>query len=193
MIVKGDYEALSMAIYGVTVVPPSKDEDKDSVPVSAHYEPKQLHIAEPSSLSKAIDPANSSRPTQLAEQLLSMASEGVDLPFAARLIYCLKPPDEHWDDPDFPHLYADLENTDDDFDLESVVSSVKSRPVQDTAPKEAYTTLANRVNDFIGPAVRLAHAELRMKLTRRRIPIKHTTLRSCLVYARRSTQTWRVH
>lgn len=160
MIVKGAYDAVSLAIYGETVAPPPKEENQDPAAASAHYEPKPVHVAEPFTLSKTIDPANSSKPTRLAEQLLSIASEGVDLSFAARLIFCLKPPDEHWDDPDFPHLYADLENTDDDFDLESVVSSVKSRPVQDTVSTEAYTVLANRVNDFIGPAVRALCAEI---------------------------------
>jgi hypothetical protein len=155
MIVKGSYDAVSLAIYGEIVV---KEEEKEREEL--RYVPKVLHVAEPIPLSKALDLANSSKPTRLADQLLSIASEGVDLSLAARLIFCFKPPDEYWDDSDFPHLYADLENTDDDFDLESVVNSVKKRPVQDTVAAEAYTILANRLNDFIGPKVHCSYEAL---------------------------------
>ncbi|KAF6762011.1 hypothetical protein DFP72DRAFT_877750 [Ephemerocybe angulata] len=72
------------------------------------------------------------------EKLLSIISDSVPLPLV------------DWEDQEFPHLYADLENAEEDFDLKGIVSSV-ARPVEDGVPAEAYVTLANRVSDFIGP------------------------------------------
>ena len=143
MIVKGSYETLSLAIYGEVV--------SDASPVHS-YQPSALPIVEPRPLSRAIDPANSTDPKELAEKLLSIISDPVPLPLVVRLMFCLKPSDEDWEDPEFPHLYSDLENSDEDFDLEGVVASVR-RPIRESTSTEAFTTLANRVADFIGPKV----------------------------------------
>ncbi|KAF5333157.1 hypothetical protein D9611_002711 [Ephemerocybe angulata] len=142
MIVKGKYDFVSLAIYGEEVV-------SKPTPVRS-YEQTALPVVDPIPLSKAIDPANSSQPKELAEKLLSIISDSVPLPLVVRLMFCLKASDEDWEDQEFPHLYADLENAEEDFDLKGIVSSV-ARPVEDGVPAEAYVTLANRVSDFIGP------------------------------------------
>ncbi|KAJ2917473.1 hypothetical protein MD484_g2906, partial [Candolleomyces efflorescens] len=143
MIVKGHYDVVSLAVYGQVVTEPA--------PVES-YEEKPLPVVQPLPLSKAIDPANSSEPKLLAEKLLSIISDPVPLPLVIRLMFCLKPADDDWEDPEFPHLYSDLEDNEADFDLEGVVSSIR-RPIQDDIPNdsEAFAKLATRVLDFIGP------------------------------------------
>lgn len=145
MIVKGHYDVVSLAVYGQVASEPA--------PVES-YEEKPLPVVEPLPISKAIDPANSSEPKLLAEKLLSIISDSVSLPLVIRLMFCLKPADDDWEDPDFPHLYSDLEDNEADFDLEGIVSSMR-RPIQDDIPtdSEAFAKLATRVLDFIGPKV----------------------------------------
>ncbi|EAU84430.1 hypothetical protein CC1G_01426 [Coprinopsis cinerea okayama7 len=141
MIIKGNFEVLSMAIYGHVVA--------EKPPVLS-YEPKTLPIVEPFPLSRNLDPANSTEPRALAEKLLALIPNPPRLPLVVRLMFCLKPSDEDWDDPEFPDLYADLEDRDSDFDLEGVVNSV-SRPIPDDLPQDTFLTLVDRVNDFLGP------------------------------------------
>ncbi|RXW25465.1 hypothetical protein EST38_g405 [Candolleomyces aberdarensis] len=143
MIVKGHYDVVSLAVYGQVASEPA--------PVDS-YEQKPLPVVQPLPLSKSIDPANSPEPKQLAEKLLSIISDPVSLPLVVRLMFCLKPADDDWEDPDFPHLYSDLEDNEADFDLEGVVSSMR-RPIEDDIPadSDAFSKLADRVLDFIGP------------------------------------------
>ncbi|TFK43826.1 hypothetical protein BDQ12DRAFT_695848 [Crucibulum laeve] len=141
MIVKGKFEKLSMAIYGQIV--------SESSPVNT-YQSKPLPVFDPYPLSKAVDPSNSSDPTMLAQQLLALIPDPPPLSLVIRLMLCLKPSDEDWDDENFPYLYADLETEDEDLDLEATIQSA-SRPVRDDVSEEALTKFATRIADFIGP------------------------------------------
>ena len=143
MIVKGRFEALSMAIYGEIV--------SESPPVQI-YEPKPFSSLEPVPLSRKIDPSSSSHPIQLAEQLLSLIPDSPPLPLVVRLMFCLKPSDDDWDHPDFPYLYADLEGDDESFDLEGIVQAI-SRPIRDDTSEEVLLAFVNRIVELIGPKV----------------------------------------
>ncbi|TFK25945.1 hypothetical protein FA15DRAFT_319512 [Coprinopsis marcescibilis] len=141
MIVKGNFKVLTMAIYGEIVA--------EQPPVLS-YEPKPLPVVGPYPLSRVLDPANAADSEALAEKLLTLMPDSPRLSLVVRLMFCLKPSDEDWDEPAFPHLYADLENSDGDFDLEGIVNSA-SRPIRDDLPQDAFMTLVDRVNDFLGP------------------------------------------
>lgn len=143
MIVKGRFEALSMAIYGEIV--------SESPPVQI-YEPKPFGSLEPVPLSRNIDPSSSSHPIQLAEQLLSLIPDSPPLSLVVRLMFCLKPSDDDWDHPDFPYLYADMGGDDESFDLEGIVQAI-SRPIRDDTSDEVLSAFVNRILDLIGPKV----------------------------------------
>ncbi|KAH6914765.1 hypothetical protein BKA70DRAFT_1093863 [Coprinopsis sp. MPI-PUGE-AT-0042] len=143
MIIKGNFEVLSLAIYGRVVSPEQE--------AASTYEPQTLPTPlEPYPLSTALDVASASEPKELAEKLLTLMNVNPPLPLIIRLMFCLKPSEDDWDDPDFPYLYADLDDKDSDFDLEGVVSSL-SRPVRDDLSKDEFMTLVERINDFLGP------------------------------------------
>ena len=143
MIVKGRFEALSMAIYGEIV------SESPAVPI---YEPKPFGSLDPVPLSRNIDPSSSSHPIQLAEQLLSLIPDSPPLPLVVRLMFCLKPSDDDWDHPDFPYLYADMGEDDESFDLEGIVQAI-SRPIRDDTSEEVLSAFVNRIVDLIGPKV----------------------------------------
>ncbi|KAH7923670.1 hypothetical protein BV22DRAFT_1015011 [Leucogyrophana mollusca] len=142
MIVRGDFECVSMAIYGEIVaeapLPPKS------------YTPEPLPAVEPRSIAPALDPANSSDPTFLAKQLLALISDAPSLVLVTRLMFCLKPPNDDWDLPEFPHLYSDLDEEELDIDLDSAFRCL-SRPVADDMPCEPLQRFAEKVADAIGP------------------------------------------
>jgi hypothetical protein len=144
MIVKGQFGALSMAIYGDIVA--------DSPPVQK-YEATALPSIEPIPLSRAVDPSNSSDPSFLAKQLLSLIPDSPPLPLVVRLMFCMKPSNEDWELPGFPYLHADLDGeVEEDFDLQTAIRWMH-RPVRDDPPYEALSRFAVRVASCIGPAV----------------------------------------
>ncbi|KAG6331216.1 hypothetical protein ID866_7871 [Astraeus odoratus] len=65
-----------------------------------------------------------------------------------RLMFCLKPPNEDWDLPEFPHLYSDLHEEDMDIDLDSAYRCL-SRPVADDIPPESLQRFAEKIADAI--------------------------------------------
>lgn len=144
MIVKGDFENLSLAVYGENL-------SEESATTAAHTSSSRLSLPPPS-LSKALDPANSSDPTALACQLLSLVPDPPSLSLVVRLILSLKPQPDDWDLPEFPHLYAELEGDFDLLDLDSVVDKL-ARPVPESMMEEYFTRLAEAIVDLIGPKV----------------------------------------
>jgi hypothetical protein len=144
MIVKGNFEALSMAIYG--------DIASDAPPVQ-NYEPKASPSVESIPLSRAVDPSNSSDPTLLAKQLLSLMPDSPPLPLVVRLMFCMKPSNEDWELSKFPYLHANLDGEiEEDFDLQTAVRWT-CRPVQDDISCESLSRFAVRVASCIGPKV----------------------------------------
>ncbi|KAF8827157.1 hypothetical protein HHX47_DHR5000612 [Lentinula edodes] len=171
MIVKGQFEALSLAIYGEvvseTIIPPlSVEEIISSVP-------KPISSAETRTrtLSSAIDPANSSDPMFLARNLLSLLDDPPPLSLLSKLMFCLKPDNDDWDDSNFPFLFVDFDRDifqtaskmeDDDaetvnsgedqmnFDLEAKLDAM-SKAVSDAVAEDTLTKFAQVVADNIGP------------------------------------------
>src|SRR5882762_2549954 len=145
MIVKGKFTKVSLAVYG-DLVP-----DARQPPTS--YTPRLLPNMDPTPLSPAIDPSNARDPTALASQLLSLIPDAPPLSLVIRLMFCLKPTNDDWDLPEFPYLYADLDEDTMDFDLEKALK-LTTRPIADDAPYEMLQSFADRVADAIGPKVR---------------------------------------
>ncbi|SRR6266576_4514506 len=143
MIIKGDFQKLSLAVYGNVI------SDITPAPV---YNSKPLQLPEPVPLTKAVDPANSSDPLTLARTLLLLMPESPSLSLVIRLMFCLKPSNDDWDHPDFPYLHAYIDRDDTAFDLESVVQNL-SRPLPEDTTIEALEAFATRLADLIGPKV----------------------------------------
>ncbi|KAF5321891.1 hypothetical protein D9619_000594 [Psilocybe cf. subviscida] len=139
IIFRGDFESLSVAIYGETVA---------DTPEVDEYKPSQLPADEPIPLSPSIDLGNSFTPTSLAEQLLTLLPVTPSLPLVSRLVFSLKPEQEDWDDPDFPYLYADLDDHS-VLDLEGLVQSI-TRPIKDDVSSESLVAFATRMHDDLG-------------------------------------------
>ncbi|KAF9464803.1 hypothetical protein BDZ94DRAFT_1255296 [Collybia nuda] len=143
MIVKGKFEALSMALYGEVL--------SGTAPPPLKYEPRSLPSTEPVALSRAVDPSNSSDPTALARELLTLLPDSPPLPLVVRLMFCLKPSDEDWDLPEFPYLHADLDvEMEEELDLENAIFFT-SKPVRDDTPEESLSRFAIKVANCIGP------------------------------------------
>lgn len=142
MIVRGDFETVSMAIYGEPV--------SEVYPAITSYEARPLPVLEPTPVSPALDLARSSDPTHLARQLLALIPDAPPLNLVIRLMFCLKPPNDDWDLPEFPHLYSDLHEEDVDIDLDSAYRCL-SRPVADDVSLEALLRFAEKVADAISP------------------------------------------
>ncbi|KAI5993615.1 hypothetical protein EDD15DRAFT_2388047 [Pisolithus albus] len=108
---RGDFETVSMAIYGEPV--------SEVLPVITAYEAQPLPVIEPTPLNLVI-----------------------------RLMFCLKPPEDDWDLPEFPHLYSDLHEEDMDIDLDSAYRCL-SRPRFAEKVAEAISPTDNTRSYFI--------------------------------------------
>lgn len=146
MIVKGKFEQLSMAIYGEIVL--------QETPVVQTYVARPLPstLDTPLPLPEAVVPFKSEDPTRLAKDLLALIPDSPPLSLVIRLMFCLKPSDEDWEDAKFPHLYADLDTEDEIFDLESVVHTI-SRPIPEHLSRDTLLKFTMRLADFVGPKV----------------------------------------
>lgn len=144
MIFKGALESVSIAIYGDTVT--------EVPPPHTTYEPGQTQVPDPMPLTRSLDPSNSAEPTWLAKELLALIPESPPLALVIRLMLCLKPLSDDWDLPEFPHIYADLEANEGDFDLEQAFWIMR-KPVPDDISVEALESFANRVASAVGPKV----------------------------------------
>ena len=134
-----------MAIYGEVV--------SDSHASPSNLQPRPLPTVTAAPLSAALDPANARDPTQLARQLLKLIPDAPELELVIRLVFCLKPSNEDWDLPEFPHLYPDLDNLPADFDLETALS-LTTRPVPDDISSKAASQFTDKVAQCVSPKVR---------------------------------------
>lgn len=144
MIVRGDFECVSMAIYGEVIT--------DATASATSYTPGVLQLPEPTPISPALDLANLFDPTCLARQLLALIPGAPSLNLVIRLMFCLKPPNDDWDLPDFPDLYSDLNEEDIDIDLDSAFRCL-SRPIAEDISVESLQRFAEKIVDAIGPMV----------------------------------------
>lgn len=77
-------------------------------------------------------------------------------------MFCLKPSNEDWDLPEFPYLYADL-NEDFNSDLEQALR-LTSRPVSDDTSQATFAQFAESVARAVGTKVRSASIDPRSVL-----------------------------
>ncbi|XP_006456758.1 hypothetical protein AGABI2DRAFT_122649 [Agaricus bisporus var. bisporus H97] len=142
MIVKGAFTHLSIAIYGELVA---------ELPPLLTYQPAiALPTPLPRTLSADLDLSQSSDPTALASAFLSLMPKAPSLASAIRRMFCLKFANDDWDNPLFPHLYANLDDDSDDYDLESIVSSL-DKPLPDDPSQDSLDRFVERLTEFIGP------------------------------------------
>ncbi|KAG1726817.1 uncharacterized protein EDB91DRAFT_1165714 [Suillus paluster] len=142
MIVRGDFETVSMAIYGDVV--------SDTSPKPTIYSPLSLPTHSSVPLVPALDAAKSNDPTALARNLLALIPNAPSLALVIRLMFCLKQPNDDWELPEFPHLYSDLNEEDMDIDLDTAYRSL-SRSVPDDISSEQLQRFAKKVSEAVGP------------------------------------------
>lgn len=142
MIVRGDFETVSMAIYGDVV--------SETPPKSITYSPLSLPTHSSIPLVPALDAAKSNDPTALARNLLALIPDAPSLFLVIRLMFCLKQPNDDWELPEFPHLYSDLNKEEMDIDLDTAFRCL-SRPVVDDISSEQLHRFARKVSEAVGP------------------------------------------
>ncbi|KAG2343653.1 hypothetical protein BDR05DRAFT_1059541 [Suillus weaverae] len=142
MIVRGDFETVSMAIYGDVV--------SDTSLKSTTYSPIPLPTHSSVPLVPALDAAKSNDPTALARNLLALIPNAPSLSLVIRLMFCLKQPNDDWELPEFPHLYSDLSEEEMDIDLDTAFRCL-SRPVVDDISSEQLHHFAKKVSEAVGP------------------------------------------
>jgi hypothetical protein len=143
VIIQGQYEYLSMAVFGDVIADVQKVRG---------CEPRPIPALNSVSIPKSVDPSNSTEPTMIAQQLISLLPDSPPLSLIVRLIFCLKPPNEDWEHPDFPYLYSDLDSEDEMYSIATLVQSI-SRPVKDDVSVDTLSTFAERIIDFLEPKV----------------------------------------
>ncbi|KAJ7639333.1 hypothetical protein FB45DRAFT_424905 [Roridomyces roridus] len=144
MIVKGEFQSVSMAIYGEVI-------SESTSEASVAYESTPLPHVEPIPLSSTIDPCNMLDPSHLAKRLLSLIPDSPPLALVIRLMFCLKPSNEDWDLPEFPYLHADIQvDKDLFFDLDTALSCT-AKPVRDDVSYEVLSAFASKVAEAVGP------------------------------------------
>lgn len=181
MIARGTFQSVSMAIYGDVV--------SEMPPPSLTYEPKAIPSFDPIPLSNALDPSNFRDPTRLALQLLELIPDAPPLSLIIRLMFCLKPSNDDWDLPEFPYLYADL---DEDFsDLEKAFR-LTSRPVADTTSHASFARFSEAVARSLGPKVSTGPSRMFLSHVTAvcRTTISAIILRVCYVMLLAKILTW---
>lgn len=103
-----------------------------------------------------MDPGNASEPWILAEKLLSLLPSSPSLALVTRLIFCLKPQSEDWEQPDFPYLYVNLEEEVEHTSIQSVVDFL-CRPIQEDVTAETLIKFAENVDVLIASKVQSFH------------------------------------
>ncbi|KAI0089194.1 hypothetical protein BDY19DRAFT_889730 [Irpex rosettiformis] len=136
VVVKGSFERVSMAIYGVV--------SSEMSPPPSSYEAKLIPSVEPIPLYPPLDPGSHHDPTTLAYQLLELIPDAPPLPLIIRLMFCLKPSNDDWDTPGFPYLYADLDGYPEDSGIEQAME-VTRRPVADDALDVVLQSFSHKV------------------------------------------------
>lgn len=148
MIVRGKFEKLSLAIYGDIISEP--------LPPLSSYEVTPLPVVSYNALPPALDPGNSTNPTDLALSLLSLIPDSPGLPLITRLMFCLKPSNDDWDDPEFPYLFSHLDKEVEGLSLEKAVA-MTVRPVSDNMDETLLKSFASRLGDTIDEYVSRWH------------------------------------
>ena len=140
MIIRGNFNKLSLAIYGTTM--------PESSPTASNYQPRTLRHLTYTPISPSLDLANKLDPSELARNLLSLIPDAPDLRLIIRLMFCLKPSNEDWEEKNFPHLYSDLEKDLDELNLDKAVE-MTARPVSDDVEEDVLKDFAQRLGDSV--------------------------------------------
>lgn len=165
MILKGNFDYLTLAIYGDVV--------SELPPPSTSYTPQPLPQPIPTPLSRSLDPSNSQDPTSLAQNLLELIPDDSgygpppQLALVIRLMLCLKPSNEDWDLDGFPYLFANLDiegkleddESEDEFDLDKAWR-ILGRGVDDSAEDAILDRFVDKIASVIGTNVRLSSPRL---------------------------------
>ena len=151
MIIRGSFQYLSLAVYGNTV---AGNEDI----TQRAYEPKPLPVLEHTSLSPQLDPSNTLDPTTLARSLLSSSEAPVPLELITKLMFCLKPSNEDWDEAEFPYLYSDLGLFNDRPTVDFAVE-VTARPTSDQVEEVILKEFAANVANVFDPDVSVSRVK----------------------------------
>lgn len=162
MILKGNFDYLTLAIYGDVV--------SELPPPSPSYTPQPFPQITPTPLSRTLDPSNSPDPTSLAQNLLKLIPDDSEygppppLALVVRLMLCLKPSNEDWDLDGFPYLFANLDLEDkvedggseceDEFDLDKAWR-ILGRGVDDSTELATLERFVDKIASVIGPNARL--------------------------------------
>jgi hypothetical protein len=133
-----------MSIYGEVI---------SEIQPSQPYELRPVSSVDIRPLSRAVDPANSADPTLLARQLLELIPGAPPLPMVIRLMFCLKPSNDDWDDAGFPYLFTDLDCIE-DLDLEKAFQHT-SRSIADDTSLDSIRRFSEKVGASIGLKVGL--------------------------------------
>lgn len=145
MIIRGDFDSLSLAVYGNLV------SESSNAPVVSSPFPQALEALKPIPHNPPLDPANSNNPTFLAKELLSQILRAPRLADVVRFVFCLKPSKEDWSRSNFP-FYANWDQLPTDLD-EAIV--LLSRPLPEDTPSDAISNIAHRIKEAVAhrPAV----------------------------------------
>ncbi|KAJ8583248.1 hypothetical protein M405DRAFT_828989 [Rhizopogon salebrosus TDB-379] len=131
-ILRGDFEAVSMAIYGDVV--------SDTSPEPTTYSSLTIPTHSSVPLVSALDAVMSNNLTALARNLLELLPDLHSLSLVIRLIFCLKQPRG------CPHLYSDLREEEMEMDLDTAFRCL-SRPIADDISSEQLYRFAKKVSE----------------------------------------------
>ena len=87
-------------------------------------------------------------PSELARGLLTLIPDAPDLRLITRLMFCLKPSNEDWEERGFPYLFSDLEKDLDELNLDKAVETT-ARPVSDNIEEDVLKYFAERLSDSV--------------------------------------------
>jgi hypothetical protein len=143
MVVQGDFARATIAVYGDAVSEPPV------VPVT--YEPKPLPVVSRHRLSAALDPSNSTDPSSLSRELLTLVPDTPSLPLIIRLMCCLKAPDGEWSPAAFPftNLEECLENDLSGLDWLEKASDTLMTPVNENIDIDVLKNFAEKILDAL--------------------------------------------
>lgn len=140
MVIRGHFKKLSLAVYGSTL-----PESSSALPT---YQPKPLRQLSPISIPPSLDVAAKVDPSELARGLLTLIPDAPNLRLITRLMFCLKPSNEDWEERGFPYLFSDLEKDLDELNLDKAVE-MTARPVSDDCDEEVLKYFAERLSDSV--------------------------------------------
>ncbi|KAH8830986.1 hypothetical protein DL96DRAFT_1787181, partial [Flagelloscypha sp. PMI_526] len=143
LIIHGNFDKLSLAIYGEVVSAALED----TSPLTTNG----VSSLDARPLPPSLDVANHSDPTTLAKQLLETLTDPPPLHLILQLVFCLKPDMDDWDKPNFPYLFFDL--TTPVEKLDDLAQIEPARPVDINVSEEVLKTFATAVGEAVGDKV----------------------------------------